>query len=232
MDKIKVLFIDDDVALGQLVSTALQEEGFEIHYQSSLLGAKSVVAELEPNVIVLDVEIGLYDGITVAPELQRLVPDAPILFISSHTELSEVVRGLAAGAVTYLKKPIEIEELIAYIKRYAVPFRPSLLKLASFGLDLSTRIVYKDSQQIRKLSKLEFMLLKLLYDHKNKVVTREEIEKLWEGAIMSEHSLYNFIAKLRKLFADDSDITLVTMQENGYMLSLPEKEESQSKHLL
>lgn len=223
MDKIKVLFIDDDVALGQLVSVALQEEGFEIHYQSSLLGAKSVVVEFEPNVIVLDVEIGLYDGIDIAPELHRLIPEAPILFISSHTELSEVIRGLATGAVTYLKKPIEIEELIAYIKRYAFPFNPSLVKLSSLALDLSTRIVYKDSQLVKKLSKLEFMLLKLLYDNKNKLVTREEIEKLWEGAIMSDHSLYNYIAKLRKLFAGDSGITLVTMQENGYMLNLPEQ---------
>ena len=221
MDKIKVLFIDDDVALGQLVSVALQEEGFEIHYQSSLLGAKSVVTEFEPNVIVLDVEIGVYDGIDMETELHRLAPEAPILFISSHTELSEVVRGLAAGAVTYLKKPIEIEELIAYIKRYALPFNSSLVTLSSFGLDLSTRIVYKDSQLVKKLSRLEFMLLKLLYDNKNKLVTREEIEKLWEGAIMSDHSLYNYIAKLRKLFAGDSGISLVTMQENGYMLNLP-----------
>lgn len=223
MDKIKVLFIDDDVALGQVVSVALQEEGFDMHYQNSLLGVKAVAEEFEPNVIILDVEIGLYDGITVAPELHQLIPEVPILFISSHTELSEVVRGLSTGAVAYLKKPVEIEELIAYIKRYAVPFNPSLIKLASFGLDLSTRIVYKDSRQIKKLSKLEFMLLKLLYDHKNKVVPREEIEKLWEGAIMSDHSLYNFIVKLRKLFADDSGISLVTLQENGYMLNLTEK---------
>lgn len=224
MNETKVLFIDDDVALGQLVTAALQEEGFDIHYQSSILGAKSVVEELKPNVIVLDVEIGLYDGIDVAPELKQIVPEAPILFISSHTESHEVIRALATGAVTYLKKPIEIEELIAYIKRYAVPIKSStVIKLASFELDLSTRILYKNAELVKKLSKLEFMLLKLLYEHRGQVVSRQEIEKLWEGTIMSDHSLYNFIVKLRKLFADDKDISLVTMQENGYVLYLSPK---------
>ncbi len=61
---------------------------------------------------------------------------------------------------------------------------------------------------------------KQMYDNKNQIVPREEIEKLWGDSIMSEHSLYNYIVKLRKLLAADKNISITTMHENGYVLSI------------
>jgi DNA-binding response OmpR family regulator len=220
METIKVLFIDDDIVLGQLVATVLREEGFDVHFQNSLTGVKSVVSEFKPNIIILDVEIGMYDGIEAAPQLQQIQPETPILFVSSHCESQEVIRALKTGAVTYLKKPIEIEELVAYIKRYVIPLKTLNIKLGSIELNPSTRILSDGQKKIKKLSRLEFMLLKLLYDNKNQIVPREEIEKLWDSSIMSEHSLYNYIVKLRKLLSVDKNITITTMHENGYILHI------------
>ncbi len=217
-----VLFIDDDIVLGQLVAGALSEEDIDVHYQNSLTGVKTVVAELNPNVIVLDVEIGVQDGIDAAPQLRAIAPEVPILFVSSHGESHEVIRALKTGAITYLKKPIEIEELVAYIKRHAVPTSNPYIQLSSLRLDLSSRILYAANEELKKLSKLEFMMLKLLHDKKNTIVTREEIEKLWGDSIMNEHSLYNYIVKLRKLLSVDPTISITTMHENGYMLTLSE----------
>ena len=83
-NKIKVLFVEDDVALGNIVTLALDDSGYEAHYQTSLAGIKSVMKELQPDIIVLDVEIGTKNGIEIIPELKMFAPEIPILIISSH----------------------------------------------------------------------------------------------------------------------------------------------------
>lgn len=108
MSKAKVLFIDDDVMLGNIVTMALTEEGYAVHQQNSLTGIKAVVNEFRPAIIVMDVEIGVEDGIDVMPELYAVSPEIPIIVISSHTESNELIRALRNGAIAYLKKPFEI----------------------------------------------------------------------------------------------------------------------------
>lgn len=114
MDKIKVLFVDDDVALGNIVTLALEEAGCEVHYQTSLAGIKNVVKEVCPDIIVLDVEIGSTNGIEVIPVLKLIAPKTPVLIVSSHGESENVMKALEAGAVSYLKKPFEIVELLVH----------------------------------------------------------------------------------------------------------------------
>lgn len=118
MSKAKVLFIDDDVMLGNIVTMALTEEGYVVHQQNSLTGIKAVVGEFRPSIIVMDVEVGAEDGIDVMPELYAVSPEIPIIVISSHSESNEVVRALQNGAVAYLKKPFETEELTIYKTSY------------------------------------------------------------------------------------------------------------------
>ena len=78
MSKAKVLFIDDDVMLGNIVTMALTEEGYVVHQQNSLTGIKAVVGEFRPSIIVMDVEVGAEDGIDVMPELYAVSPEIPI----------------------------------------------------------------------------------------------------------------------------------------------------------
>ena len=94
MGKIKVLFIDDDIALGNVVTVALDSLGYETYYQTSLVAIRSVIKELCPDILILDVEIGQKNGIEATPELRLILPDIPILFVSSHTESSFVTQAL------------------------------------------------------------------------------------------------------------------------------------------
>lgn len=119
MEKKRILFIDDDMTLGTIVTLALNEAGYETYYQTSLTAITSVINELNPHLLLLDVEIGKDDGIDKALRLKALASDIPILFVSSHIESSKVARALRAGAVAYLKKPFELEELLAYVQHYA-----------------------------------------------------------------------------------------------------------------
>ena len=202
MDTIKVLLVDDDVMLSSIITTALKDEGYEVHYQSSLTGITTILNEFKPDIMILDVEIGTGDSIDNASELKMAAPGTPILYISSHTESHEVARALKSGAVAYLKKPFSVE-------------------IGSLELNIQTRTIYQASKELKRLSKLEFSLLKLLYSHKGEIVSYEKIEELWEDAIMNEHSLYNYIVKLRKILAADPDISISTIGGNGYMLLVP-----------
>lgn len=221
MDKIKVLFVDDDMSLGAIVTLALEASGFEAHYQTSLAGINSVVKELNPNIIVLDVEIGTRNGIDVIPEIQAVAPKTPILFVSSHLEREYMDRALGLGAFNYLKKPFEIEDLIAYIRRFAVPFHSKGLEIGMFHLKVEDNLLMKGEEIVKKLSGFECKLLKLLALNRNEVVTRERIEQeLWEGASGSEHSLNNYIVKLRKYIAGDKRLELLTVPKVGYKLGV------------
>lgn len=117
MDTIKVLLVDDDVMLSSIITTALKDEGYEVHYQSSLTGITTILNEFKPDIMVLDVEIGTGDSIDNASELKMAAPGTPILYISSHTESHEVARALKSGAVAYLKKPFSVEELIGLCRQ-------------------------------------------------------------------------------------------------------------------
>lgn len=222
MNKAKVLFIDDDVMLGNIVTTALTDEGYVVHQQNSLTGIKAVASEFRPAIIVMDVEIGAEDGIDAMPELYAVSPEIPIVIISSHTASNEVVRALQNGAVAYLKKPFEPEELIAYIERYAHTAQKLLpkIKIASLELDVQNHILYQGSRKLKRLSKLEFALLLLLNEHQGEIVSHGEISKLWGGAIIEDHSLYNLIAKLRKTLSVDVHIKIDTVGGDGYILQI------------
>lgn len=220
MNKTKVLLIDDDVMLGHIVTTALTEEGYEVHVQNSLTALGAVASEFKPDIVLMDVEVGLKDGIESMPELYTIFPKLPVVVISSHTESGEVARALRYGAVAYLKKPFEIEELIAYIQRYASNglFSTPKIKIASLELDMHHRILYKGNQELKKLTKLEFALLVLLAEHQGEIVSHEEMAKLWKARVVENHSLYNLVARLRKVLSADATIDIITSEGTGYVL--------------
>lgn len=221
-NKIKVLFIDDDLLLGQIVVAALKEKAFEVVYQNSLVGVEACLAEFRPDMIVLDVEIGAVSGIEIMPKLNAKAPKTPVLFLSSHTGSHTVIKALNAGAVNYLRKPFEVDELIAYIERFAVP-QTYIIPIGTLSLNTDTReLIDGNSNIIKQLSDSEFKLLKLFATHLNQTISRAQIEKeIWSGGLGSEHSLNNFISKLRKYLAADHFLELITIRKEGYKLSLP-----------
>lgn len=217
MEKKRILFIDD-VTLGTIVTLALNEAGYETHYQTSLTAITSVIHELNPHLLLLDVEIGKDDGIDKALQLKALAPDIPVLFVSSHVESAEVVRALRAGAVAYLKKPFELEELLAYVQRYTSDTFAEI-RIGHFTLNPKERLLTTETGEARTLSLSECKLLSLLASHRNEVVTRAEIEDvLWQGEAANEQSLNNFIAHLRKYLQGDKRIDLHTVKGIGYKL--------------
>ena len=218
--QIKVLFVDDDTTLGSMVSQGLTYLGYSVHYQSSMIALESIINEFQPNIIILDVEIGDKDGIDDSSRIRALFPNIPIIFVSSHIEASYVERALESGGTTYLKKPLDISELAAYVKRYAVTKSDTNVSVGLFSLNLASReLLNSENNDSTILNKKESELLNLLITNANNVVSRETIiAEIWNGDYSSEQVLNNYISRLRKCLSEDPRISIKTVPREGYRL--------------
>lgn len=221
-EAVKVLIIDDDTELGNLMNMALKLSGYNVHFQSSLIGVEAIIEQFAPSIIVLDVEIGRENGIEKANKIVKAYPDIPVLFISSHTDIDNITKGISVGGVGYLKKPFEIQELEVYINRFATkPNTDQLVPIGAYSLNLfNQQLIYKQ-EHVKNLSPMENNGLLLLIKNKNKIVARQQFyEVLWGTnlEIGMEATLNNLILKLRKLLEKDSKITIKTIKFKGYIL--------------
>jgi len=224
----KVLLVDDDIDLGRLINMALTSLGYEVHFQNSLVGINGIIKEFSPSVIVLDVEIGKQNGIEEAENILKYFPAIPVIFISSHTQIENISKGLSVGGVCFLKKPFEIQELEAYIQRFSYDHsQENVIPIGMYSLELTNqKLIYKE-ELIKHLSPLEKNGLLLLIKNVNKVVKREEFTKeLWgdEFSSTNEAALNNLISKLRGMIKKDTRLSIRTIKFNGYMLEYSCKE--------
>lgn len=217
----KVLFVDDDTMLGSMVLEGLTFLGHQVHYQSSMTALASVIREFKPNILILDVDINDRDGIEDSGAIRIQFPRLPILIVSSHIDSSYVVRALNQGAVSYIKKPIDFEELHAYIVRHADTEANSLTTIGIFVLDSNKRLLRNtQTEEVNKLNQKETLLLLLLVEKRGEAVTREEIlDEIWRDNIGGNQVLNNYIARLRRLMdVAGNNTTIDTLPRHGYRL--------------
>lgn len=215
----KIVLVEDDIDMGELVCTTLNTDGYKIHYQTTLIGIEEIIKAFNPSILILDVEIGEEDGIIAASKLLIEYPQLPILFISSHTDIESVTKGISTGGVGYLRKPFEIKELKAYIDRFSITNKKSsIVRIGSFTLNKSTRRLSNSISLTKQLTPLEYGVLNMLYDYKEEVVTYEQLsEKVWcKKYELTEASMNNVISKLRKIFENDASVSLQTLKNIGY----------------
>lgn len=224
MNSLKVVFIDDDSDFGNLICMGLTSLGYKVHFQTSLAGIEEVITQFSPSIIVLDVEIGEENGIDKAKELIALFPETPILFVSSHNDIDFISEGMAAGGVSYLKKPFEVKELEAYVKRFAN--KRTILKefpIGNYLLNSETSQLFYDGASLGRLTSLEKNTLVLLWKNKNKPVSTELLSKeIWgrEHTADLDPSIHNLISKLRKFLNKDARIRIETLKGKGYQLTI------------
>lgn len=224
----KILLVDDDIDLGGFIDMALTSLGYEVHFQNSLLGINAVIGEFSPGVIVLDVEIGKQNGIEEAENILKYYPNIPVIFISSHSQIENISKGLSAGGVCFLKKPFDIQELEAYIHRFSYDNpQENVISIGMYSLELTNQKLIFKEEVIKHLSPMEKNGLLLLIKNVNKVVKREEFSKeLWgdEFSSANEAALNNLISKLRGMIKKDARLSIRTVKFNGYMLEFSCKE--------
>jgi len=219
--KVKVLMVDDDVMLGEIVVTGLKMEGYNVEYVTTLLAMGSIVKAFRPNVIVLDIEVGEGNGVDEMHNIRKYAPNTPIIFISSHVESEMVVKAIGAGGAVYLRKPFEIVELIAYIRSLVkVEMTEShAVEIGGISIDTEKRTLTHANGSIERLTAMQAEVLMTLIENANNPTLRSQLyDNLWPDGNASDASLDNIMSKLRKVLAIDTNIKIETLRKVGFEL--------------
>jgi two-component system response regulator MprA len=158
----RLLFAEDDRAIRDAVTRALELEGHDVVAVADGAAALMAVAESEPDVLILDWMMPIVDGITVCRQLRAGGSRVPILILTARTEVSDRVSGLDAGADDYLPKPFELDELLARV-RALLRRRPEAeagqpIRVADLVVDPASRRAWRGDREL-ELTKTEFDLL-------------------------------------------------------------------------
>ena len=220
-DKLKVIFIEDDLNLGSIISMALQSKGYEVRYANMLSGIQDMIEKECPNILLLDLEVGNQNTLDQLPFIRSKHPSLPILIASSHNEGEEITRCYEAGANHYTKKPYDIQEIDFLIQRFCKKASPisNSISIGDYQLELSTHKLFYKQELSKTLSPKDFKLFYLLSEQLNQPVSRVKLfHEIWDGQEVHD-SLNNSISRLRKLLEKDTTLSIDAVKGVGYILS-------------
>ncbi|OYW19688.1 MAG: DNA-binding response regulator, partial [Sphingobacteriales bacterium 12-47-4] len=212
--KASILLVEDEENLHEALKLNLELEGYEV--SSAFDGAQALKAVQSEyfDLIILDVMLPEMDGIHVTETIRVKNNETPILILSAKNTSADRVLGLKKGADDYLTKPFNLEELILRVqklieKNKKLQDKDSIGDTYQFGqnvVDFKAQEASTKTGNKIQLSKKESMLLKLLFENKNEVVTREKIlQVVWGYNVYpTTRTIDNFILNFRKYFEDDS----------------------------
>lgn len=221
MTNSKLIYIEDDQILGNLITQALVDYGFEIDFRTTLNGLQESLASMLPDLLILDIEVNNQSCLDILPAIRSQYPQLPIIIASSHANGAKIVRSYDAGANHYIKKPYDVTELVFQIQNLLQQSEkqlPAIWKIGTYQVDTAKHLLIYPDERIEKLFPKEFQVLQKLYSNKGQVVTRKQLlEEIW-GNDSSEESLNNIISQLRKKFMQDKCISIQTYPCIGYQL--------------
>jgi two-component system alkaline phosphatase synthesis response regulator PhoP len=185
MSKAKILIVDDEQSILNLVSSYLKPEGYEVFTASDGPSGLKAAQAYKPDLIVLDIMLPGMDGIELLSRLRR-ESDAYVIMLTAKSEETDKIVGLSVGADDYVTKPFSPRELVARIKAALRRIRSGrsapeggVLAFANIRIDSGSRQVWVDDQLV-ELTTTEFDLLLTLAEHHGMVMSREQLlEKIW-----------------------------------------------------
>lgn len=226
----RILVVDDEEHITELVAMALGYNGFEVERVASGRTALAAAAERRPDLIVLDVMLPDLDGFEVARRIRTAEgagAHVPIIFLTARDATTDKVEGLRLGSDDYVTKPFSVEELVERVRavlRRSGGSAPGerRLSFADLVLDEDTRDVWRKDRLV-ELTPTEFKLLHYLLLNARRVLTREQIlEHVWEYNFASNASvLETYVSYLRHKIDDGETPLIHTVRGVGYSLRLP-----------
>ncbi len=219
----RILVVDDDLAVCRSIDRALRLEGYEVLTVSSGGEALEAVAQRSPDALVLDLQLPDIDGLQVCRRIRDAGDDTPILMLTARLAIDDRVQGLDAGADDYLVKPFALEELLARLRallRRRFEGEGGLLRSGELTLDLSSREAHRGDRAF-PLTRIEFDLLELFLRHPRQVLTREVLlNRVWGFDFDSgTNSLAVYVGYLRrKTEAGGEPRCIHTVRGVGYVL--------------
>jgi len=234
----RILVVDDELAISELVSEALKRQGFRVETASDGDSALEKAETTLPDLILLDLMLPRLDGWEVCRRLksQPLTKRIPIMMLTARRDEREVVAGLEIGADDYLKKPFSLGELLARVKallRRSVPEQASE-KGAQVG-PLKVDFVREEaflSGALLSLSPTEYRLLEILARHPGRMVSRDELlAKVWGYVVGDTRTVDVHVFRLRRKIEPDPENPklLHTVRGRGFRLDWDENNENPAR---
>jgi two-component system OmpR family response regulator len=223
----KILVVDDEPNIRELLSTSLRFAGFMVRTVGNGAGAIAAVIDEEPDLIVLDVMLPDMSGFAVTKRLRASGYVSPILFLTAKDDTDDKIEGLNSGGDDYVTKPFSLDEIVARIKailrRTMHTEEEAVIRVGDLTMDQDTHEVFINDEPV-DLAPTEFKLLRYLMLNPNRVLSKSQIlDHVWEYDFNGDAGIVeSYISYLRrKLDAHTSESLIQTKRGFGYMLKVP-----------
>ena len=144
MTNSKLIYIEDDQILGNLITQALVDYGFEIDFRTTLNGLQESLASMLPDLLILDIEVNNQSCLDILPAIRSQYPQLPVIIASSHTNGAKIIRSYDAGANHYIKKPYDVTELVFQIQNLLQQSEkqlPAIWKIGTYQVDTRKQLL-------------------------------------------------------------------------------------------
>ncbi len=225
----RVLVVDDETNIVDLLSVSLKFQGFEVYTADSGLAALDRAREVKPDAVILDVMMPGMDGFGVLRRLRADGIDAPALFLTARDTLQDKITGLTLGGDDYVTKPFSLEEVVARLRvilrrtnRSADKPSTSRLTFADIELDEDTHEVWKAGEPV-SLSPTEFTLLRYFVINAGTVLSKPKIlDHVWRYDFGGDVNVVeSYVSYLRRKIDTGDKRLLHTLRGVGYVLREP-----------
>jgi len=227
---LRILAVDDEPMLTDLLAMALRMEGWEVRTAGSGLEALQVAREFEPDALVLDVMMPDLDGMSVLRRLRESGNLVPVVFLTAKDAVADRIAGLTAGGDDYVTKPFSLEEVIARLRavirrsgQVQADDEQSILRVADLSLNEDSHEVMRGDDEI-ELTATEFELLRFLMRNERRVLSKAQIlDRVWSYDFGGKSSVVElYISYLRKKIDAGRTPLLHTVRGVGYMIKSPQ----------
>ncbi|MGF3056731.1 response regulator transcription factor [Microbacterium sp. YY-01] len=227
---LRILAVDDEPMLTDLLSMALRMEGWEVRTASSGYEALQVAKEFSPDALVLDIMMPDLDGMAVLSRLRESDNLVPVLFLTAKDAVSDRIAGLTAGGDDYVTKPFSLEEVVARLRavirrsgRGNDDIGESILHVGDLRLNEDSHEVFRGDTEI-ELTATEFELLRFLMRNERRVLSKTQIlDRVWSYEFGGKSSVVElYISYLRKKIDADRTPLIHTVRGVGYMIKAPQ----------
>ena len=222
---VRVLVVDDEAPLAELLSMALRYEGWDVRSAGDGAGALRTARDFRPDAVVLDVMLPDMDGLAVLGRLRRELSDVPVLFLTARDSVEDRIAGLTAGGDDYVTKPFSLEEVVARLRGLirrsgtASVRSESTLVVGDLVLDEDSHEVSRGDDSIH-LTATEFELLRFLMRNPRRVLSKAQIlDRVWNYDFGGQANVVElYISYLRKKIDAGRSPMIHTRRGAGYLI--------------
>jgi len=225
MKNIRILLVEDDINLGNLLKNYLTAKSYETALYADGKVALEAFSSEQYNICILDIMMPEMDGLTLAGEIRKIIPEMPVIFLTAKGQKEDILEGFRSGADDYITKPFSMEELMyriqAILKRTTSPTadKQNLYIIGKYTFNSLKQLLLFEDETIRLTTK-ESELLDLLCRQGREILERNyALKSIWiDDNYFNARSMDVYITRLRKYLKKDPSVRILNVHGRGYKL--------------